>query len=336
MLVDEIGQALHATDDGVDHRLDLLLGAAQRYLGDAVQHRVLVAHALELLDELVGDLLLGPGVDLVDRLVEQLDERVGDLTLAQMKERREQNEADRLVMAREMTGRLDRGTGPPRRDDVRGDPGEHVRRKVDLADDLELSHLREHRRETHVARARLDRAQRVLLGLGFGRSIRVGGLHVDVHAGLQQRLDARDVPALQASDDGRYEHRVGLTDPGVDDPRDPLGRRRLDPLLLAMPEQRGTDMLDAPLVLRDMRAKPARERLGVRDAADPKPGMGADLLAVVLDLAPREIVGADQRRRHLDLPGEILDRVIGQLKAAAREPALPAKELQHRREPQPR
>ena len=110
VLVDEIGQALHAADDRVDHGLDLLLGAAQRDLGDPVQHRVLVADPLELLDELVGDLLLGPGVDLVDGLVEQLDERVGDLTLAQMQERGEQDEADGLVVAREMT----RATRPRR------------------------------------------------------------------------------------------------------------------------------------------------------------------------------------------------------------------------------
>ena len=64
------------------------------------------------------------------------------------------------------------------------------------------------------------------------------------------------MPAFQASDDGRDEHRVGLVDSGVDDPRDPLGRWRLDPLALAMPEQQDADVLDAPLVLRDVRGEP--------------------------------------------------------------------------------
>ena len=174
-----------------------------------------------------------------------------------MQQRGQQDQAHRLIVAREMTGRLNRGPGPPRGDDVRGDPREQVRRQVDLADDPELSHFREHRRETHVPRARLDRAQRILVGLGLRLTIRGGGLHVDVDAGLEQRLDARDVPAFQASDDGRDEHRVGLTDSGVDDPHDPLGRRRLDPLVFAVPEQQDADMLNAPLVLSDVLGEPA-------------------------------------------------------------------------------
>lgn len=143
------------------------------------------------------------------------------------------------------------------------------------------------------------------------------------------------MPAFQASDDGRDEHPVGLVNSGVDDPRDPLGRWRLDPLVLAVPEQQDADVLDAPLVLRDVRSEPAGERLGVRDGADPKPGVVADLAAVVLDLASLKIVGGDLRRGHLDLPCEVLDRVVGQLEATAREAALPGEELQHRREPEP-
>lgn len=96
------------------------------------------------------------------------------------------------------------------------------------------------------------------------------------------------MPAFQASDDGRDEHRVGLTDSGVDDPRDPLGRWRFDPLVFAVPEQQDADMLNAPLVLSDVLGEPAGERLGVRDAADPKPGAVADLAAVILDLAARK------------------------------------------------
>jgi hypothetical protein len=329
------GQALHAADDRVDHGLDLLLGAAQRHLGDPVQHRVLVPDPLELLDELVGDLLLRARVDLMHGLVEQLDERVGDLALAQMQQRGQQDQPHRLIVAGEMAGRLDRSPCTPCGDDVRGDPREQVGRQVDLADDLELSHFRDHRRETHVPRARLDCAQRVLTGLRL--TLIIGGrLGVHVDAGAQQRLDTGDVPGFQASDDGRDEHRVGLADPRVDDTSDPLRRWRLDPRLLAVPEQQHADVLDAPLVLRDLRGEPAGERPGVGDGADPKPGVGADLAAVVLDLAAREVVVADLRRRYLDLSCEVLDRVVGKLEARAREAALPSEELHHRREPEPR
>ena len=92
--------------------------------------------------------------------------------------------------------------------------------------------------------------------------------------------------------------------------RDPLRRWRLDPRLLAVPEQQDADVLDASLVLRDLRGEPAGELLGVGDAADPKPGVGADLAAVVLDLAAREVIGADLHCRHLDLSCEVLDRVV--------------------------
>jgi len=113
---------LHAAGDGVDHVLDLLVGVREGDLGDAVQHRVLVAHALVLLDDLLGDLLVRVGVDLVHRRVQQLHERVGDLPLTQVQQRGEQDQADRLVVAGEVAGRLDRGARPPRRDDVRRDP----------------------------------------------------------------------------------------------------------------------------------------------------------------------------------------------------------------------
>ena len=58
-------------------------------------------------------------------------------------------------------------------------------------------------------------------------------------------------------------------------------------------------MLDSPLVLGDVRGQPAGERLGVRDAADPIPGVAADLAAVVLDLAARVRVGRDDGQGRL-------------------------------------
>lgn len=164
----------------------------------------------------------------------------------------------------------------------------------------------------------------------------VGGLGVVVDAGTQQRLDAGDVPRLEAGDDRRDEHRVGLADAGVDDPRDPLWCRWFDPLVLTLPEQQHADVLDAPLVLRDVRGEPAGEPFSVRDAADPKARVVADLAAVVLDLPASEVIATDRDHRNLDLPREVLDRVVGQLEAAAWEAALPAEELQHRREPEPR
>lgn len=162
VLVDEVGQALHAAGDRVDHVLDLPAGARERDLGDAVQHRVLVAHALELLDDLLGDLAVSVGVDLVHRRVQEFHDRVGDLALAQMQQRGEQDQADRLVVAGEVAGRLDRGPRPPRGDDVRGDPVKQPRWQADMADRVQLADLGQHRRQAHT---RTTRPRRVVVGL---------------------------------------------------------------------------------------------------------------------------------------------------------------------------
>jgi len=142
------------------------------------------------------------------------------------------------------------------------------------------------------------------------------------------------VPRRKASDDGRDEDRIGFADCRVDDPADALGRGRLDPLALAVPEQHRPDVFDAPLVLSDVRRQPSGELLGIADAADPKPGVVADLAAMVLDLPAGEVVGADLRRGDVDLSREVLDRAVGQLEQAARKAALPDQELQHPGEPQ--
>jgi hypothetical protein len=62
-----------------------------------------------------------------------------------------------------------------------------------------------------------------------------------------------------------------------------------------VPEQQHADVLDAPLVLRDVRGEPAGELFGVGDAADPKARVIADLAAMVLDLPAREVIGVQPR-----------------------------------------
>lgn len=84
-------------------------------------------------------------------------------------------------------------------------------------------------------------------------------------------------------------------------------------------------------VASQLASDPASETVQIRNA-----GVGADLAAVVLDLAAREAVVADLRRRYLDLSCEVLDRVVGKLESRAREAALPSEELHHRRKPEPR
>lgn len=202
-----------------------------------------------------------------------------------------------------------------------------------MADRVQLVDLGEHRRQAHVAGAGLDRAELVL---GLNSALRRVVVDVRLGARVEQRLDARDVPRVQASNDRRDEDRVSLADRGVNDPAGSLRRGRLDPVVLAAREQHRSDVLGPPLVLGDVGRQPARELLAVADGADPKPRVDADLAAMVLDLAAREVIGADLRRGDLDLPREMLDRVVGQLEQTTGKAALVAHVLEHRREPQPR
>jgi hypothetical protein len=76
--------------------------------------RLLVAHRLVLLRQGVVDLLLLPGIDLVDRGVEPPDQGAGDLPLPLVEQRGQQDERDRLVVAFEVAGRFDgRGRAMP-------------------------------------------------------------------------------------------------------------------------------------------------------------------------------------------------------------------------------
>ena len=100
VLRDEILQRRLAADDGEDHLADRVVRGPQRRLGDLAQQRLLAGHALEVLDELGDDLLLGARVDPMHRRDQQLRESVGDLSLAQMKQGAEQRELRRCGCSR--------------------------------------------------------------------------------------------------------------------------------------------------------------------------------------------------------------------------------------------
>jgi hypothetical protein len=65
-------------------------------LGEREQQALLAAHALEVGDQLLLDLVLGVRADLVDDLDQQIDQRVGDLRRARPAQHREQRQPDRL------------------------------------------------------------------------------------------------------------------------------------------------------------------------------------------------------------------------------------------------
>ena len=122
----QVGDARLAAQYRVDDLGDPVLRAFQRHLRDPAQQRVCVADLPVPRDERLGDLLLRPGVDLVDGRVEQLDQGVGDFAFTLVEQRGQQHQADRLVVAAQMGWRFHRGPRPPGGHDLRADPSEQV------------------------------------------------------------------------------------------------------------------------------------------------------------------------------------------------------------------
>jgi hypothetical protein len=85
-----------------------------------------------------------------------------------------------------------------------------------------------------------------------------------------------------------------------------------------------------------MLSQPHGQRLGVRDAALPEPGVGADLTAKALRAAGGEVERRKVAGRGTDLASEMHNGVAGQLVCSPRETPTPEPKLQQRREPQPR
>src|SRR6266545_8153795 len=85
-----------------------------------------------------------------------------------------------------------------------------------------------------------------------------------------------------------------------------------------------------------MLSQPHGQRLGVRDAALPEPGVPADLTAEALRAAAGEVERRKVAGGGTDLASEMHNGVAGQLVCSPRETSAPKQKLQQRREPQPR
>ena len=118
-LVHELAQRLLTARDRRKHdAADGAVRRCQRRLGDAEEDVLLAVHALERVDELLGDLLLRARPDPMHGRDQQVHERVGDLSLALAQQRRHQRKAQRLGMRPQMRRRLDGRPGAPADDDV--------------------------------------------------------------------------------------------------------------------------------------------------------------------------------------------------------------------------
>jgi hypothetical protein len=79
-LVDELPQGLLAVGDRrVDHLLHRVVRPVERGLGDGEQQVLLTGHALERVDQFLGDFPVGTGADPMHRGDQQLHQGVGDL-----------------------------------------------------------------------------------------------------------------------------------------------------------------------------------------------------------------------------------------------------------------
>jgi hypothetical protein len=108
----------------------------------------------------------------------------------------------------------------------------------------------------------------------------------------------------------------------------PLRGWRLDQLRPAAQDQLVTDALRAALPRGDMLSQPPGQRLGIRDAALPKTGVGANLRAMALRCAARKVKRPQLGRRHADLAGQVRHRIVGDFMQRAREPSTPEQELE--------
>jgi hypothetical protein len=114
---------------------------------------------------------------------------------------------------------------------------------------------------------------------------------------------------------------------GPRDLGDPVGGGRLDQLDAAAGQQFLTDAVLAALDAGDMLRQPLGQRVGVGHAAFPDARVRADLCAVALGRAAREVKGRELAGRDADLASEMRDGVIRQLVQRAREASSPQQEL---------
>jgi hypothetical protein len=97
--------------------------------------------------------------------------------------------------------------------------------------------------------------------------------------------------------------------------------------------QLDTDDVGSAFRLDHMLNEPYGQLVGVGDGALPEPQHGADLGPVTLDGAPCPVVQPKVTWRHSHLAGGVVDRLVGDLRAATGEPAGVGEELEQQREP---
>ncbi len=272
-----------------------------------------------------------PRVDPVHGRDQKLRQVVGDFPEPLVDQRR-QERGRRVGRAAAQVGRrFDRAARPPPGQDLRGDIREQPRGQADPARRLQFAGLGEHRLQAHVAGHRLDQREdrlgvlRLVLSL-FSLGVLAPadqGQDPAHSSGVQARGD-RGKPVLLRGAQGRGHH-----------PADPPVRRRLDPLLAHPLQQFDPYPLRVALRVGDARRQPVGQLVRIGDRALPKPQMVAYLPAMPLDRPPGPLVEPEVACRRLQLPGDVLDHFVRELRTAPGEPPIARIELQHQREAQP-
>jgi hypothetical protein len=106
----QVTQLLFATRRREDHIAYAAIGLPNRGLGDAKEHCCLARHALQIIQQLLLDTLLGAHTNFVDGLDEEIDQAVCHLTPAQPAQRGNQRGAQRRRVGPQFVRGFDRGT----------------------------------------------------------------------------------------------------------------------------------------------------------------------------------------------------------------------------------
>jgi hypothetical protein len=191
----------------------------ERLLGEREQQSVLSANALEVPDQLALDPVLGARADLVHHLDQQVHERVGDLRRARPAEHRQQRQPDRLLHRAQIRRVRGRGPRAPRGDQLLRTVGEQVSRQLERADALELGDLLKDRVQPRPARVALELREKPILRC------------------RDQLLEPVDRARRQPLDEPLGEPALKQRAARCEDPLDPGGSGRLDPLPAQAREQ---------------------------------------------------------------------------------------------------
>jgi hypothetical protein len=341
-LAQQVDQRLHPAGRWVDHLADRVVGGIQCRLGDLEQDVLLARDPFELGDDLLDDLLLGPGVDPVHGGEQQVDQGVGELAFAAVQQGGEQGVLGRLRVGAQVAWGFDRGPGPPAGDDLGSDVDKQPGGQADRPDRLQLGDFFLGGLQAHVARVGLDGGEHlppILAILGVLAALVGGGLAgvIGVIAGLgDQGQHPGSHLGRDTARDPYGQGLLGLPQRRGDDPAEPGRGRRLDALVPQVPQEFLAYAFGAALTLADVLGQPGGVLVGVGDSALAEPQERADLGAVVLERAACPFVEAELFGWDVDLAGEVGDRVLGKLAAAAGEAAVAGGELEQQRKPQAR